>query len=136
MKEIRRYIVCLLVSMAVAAVAWGQQVSMTQITGLVRDSVSHEGIPYASIALVGTNEGTLATDKGGFTINTRARFSRPHSVRIRLPRASERCNCSPLLPSSSRTVREWRRLCLFRRLLPCQAHAQSRRSHLGKGASL
>ena len=62
--------------MAVAAVAWGQQVSMTQITGLVRDSVSHEGIPYASIALVGTNEGTLATDKGGFTINTRAKFSR------------------------------------------------------------
>ena len=49
---------------------------MTQITGLVRDSVSGEGVAYASISLVGTNEGTLATDKGGFTINSRAYFTR------------------------------------------------------------
>ncbi len=56
--------------------AAGQPVAMTQITGLVRDSVSHDGIAYASISLVGTSEGTLANDKGGFTINTRASFSR------------------------------------------------------------
>ena len=49
---------------------------MTQITGFVRDSLSREGVPYASIALVGTSEGTLATDKGGFTVNTRTSFSR------------------------------------------------------------
>jgi len=59
-----------------ALVAMGQQQAVTQITGLVRDSVSREGIPYASISLVGTTEGTLATDRGGFTINTRASFSR------------------------------------------------------------
>ena len=58
-----------------AMTAVGQQ-AMTQITGLVRDSVSGEGVPYASITLVGTDEGTLATDKGGFTINSRARFSK------------------------------------------------------------
>ena len=49
---------------------------MTQITGLVRDSLTREGVPYASISLVGTSEGTLATDCGGFTINSRARFSK------------------------------------------------------------
>ena len=54
----------------------GQEKPMTQITGLVRDSVSGEGVAYASISLVGTNEGTLATDKGGFTINSRAYFTR------------------------------------------------------------
>lgn len=49
---------------------------MTQITGMVRDSVTRQGIGYASISLVGTNEGTLATDKGGFTINTRTAFNK------------------------------------------------------------
>ena len=54
----------------------GQHAAVTQITGLVRDSVSHQGIAYASISLMGTNEGTLATDRGGFAINTRAVFSK------------------------------------------------------------
>ncbi len=71
--------VCLLVLSAVALVAAGQQASMTQITGFVRDSLSHEGIAYASISLVGTSEGMLATDRGGFTINSRASF---HKLRI------------------------------------------------------
>ena len=59
-----------------ALVADGQQQAVTQITGLVRDSISGEGIPYASITLVCTSEGTMANDKGGFTINSRARFSK------------------------------------------------------------
>ena len=62
--------------MLTALAAAGQQQAVTQITGLVRDSVTREGIAYASISLVGTSEGTLATDKGGFTIATRAKFSR------------------------------------------------------------
>ena len=70
-----QHILCLLM-VATALVAAGQQQAVTQITGLVRDSVSHEGIPHASISLVGTTEGTLATVGGGFTINSRARFSR------------------------------------------------------------
>ena len=60
----------------VALSAQGQQSSMTQITGLVRDSVTRQGIAYASISLLGTTEGTIATDNGGFTINTRANFSK------------------------------------------------------------
>ena len=62
--------------MFVALTAVGQQMPVTQITGLVRDSLSHDGIPYASISLMGTNEGTLATDRGGFTINSRAKFTK------------------------------------------------------------
>ncbi len=76
MKLLSRHITCLLVLLASAMTVVGQQSSMTQITGMVRDSLTREGIAYASIALVGTNEGTMATDKGGFTINSRADFSR------------------------------------------------------------
>ena len=70
-----RHILCLLL-MAVALAAVGQQAAVTQITGMVRDSLSHEGIAYASVSLLGTSEGTLATDKGGFTINSRASFKK------------------------------------------------------------
>ena len=77
MRDLMRHIVCvvmLLLTVAMAAV--GQQVAVTQITGFVRDSLSREGVPYASIALVGTSEGTLATVNGGFTINSRASFNK------------------------------------------------------------
>ena len=55
--------------------ATGQQ-AVTQITGLVRDSISREAVPYATVTLIGTDEGTIANDKGGFTINSRATFSK------------------------------------------------------------
>jgi len=71
-----RHIVGLLTLLISVATAMPQSVAVTQITGLVRDSVSHEAIAYASISLLGTSEGTLANDKGGFTINSRASFSR------------------------------------------------------------
>jgi hypothetical protein len=72
-----RHIVCVVVLLlTVALAAVGQQVAVTQITGYVRDSLSREGVPYASIALVGTSEGTLATVNGGFTINSRASFNK------------------------------------------------------------
>ena len=72
-----RHIVCVVVLLlTVALAAMGQQVAVTQITGYVRDSLSREGVPYASIALVGTSEGTLATANGGFTINSRASFNK------------------------------------------------------------
>lgn len=72
------HIVIFILLVAVSLGAMAQQVPITQITGLVRDSVTREGIPYASISLVGTSEGTLANDKGGFTINSRSSFSRIH----------------------------------------------------------
>lgn len=77
MRDLMRHIVCVVVLvLTVAMAAVGQQVAVTQITGYVRDSLSREGVPYASIALVGTSEGTLATVNGGFTINSRASFNK------------------------------------------------------------
>ena len=66
-----KHIVCLMVLLAGVLSATGQQ-AVTQITGLVRDSLSHEAVPYATVTLIGTDEGTIANDKGGFTINSRA----------------------------------------------------------------
>ena len=74
------HIVIFILLVAASLGAMAQQVPITQITGLVRDSVTREGIPYASISLVGTSEGTLANDKGGFTINSRSSFSRRSSL--------------------------------------------------------
>ena len=76
MREAMRHILWVLLLAMAALTAVGQQAAVTQITGLVRDSLSHEGIAYASISLVGTSEGTLATDKGGFAINTRTSFNK------------------------------------------------------------
>ena len=59
----------------VALSATGQQGSVTQITGMVRDSLSREGVSFATVSLVGTTEGVIANDKGGFNINTRSRVS-------------------------------------------------------------
>ena len=75
MRRFLRHIACLL-TILLSLTAVGQQAAVTQITGMVRDSLSREGIPYASISLMGTNEGTLANDKGGFTINSRASFNK------------------------------------------------------------
>lgn len=72
----KRHILVLLVTVAVTIIASAQQSAVTQITGLVRDSLTHEGIAYASVSLLGTSEGTLADSNGGFIVNSRARFSR------------------------------------------------------------
>ncbi len=72
-----RHILCLLLLLlSIPLAVTGQHAAVTQITGLVRDSVSRQGIPYATITLMGTDEGVMANEQGGFTINTRAAFSR------------------------------------------------------------
>ena len=38
------------------------------IIGIVRDSVTTEGLPYASISVDGTGKGTVADDRGIFEI--------------------------------------------------------------------
>lgn len=77
MKVFLTHIIILVVALlSTAPSAWGQGAPVTQITGLVRDSLSRDGVPFASITLVGTSEGTLANDKGGFTINSRAKFTK------------------------------------------------------------
>lgn len=50
--------------------------SLVQITGLVRDSLTHEGIPFASISVPSSDVGVIATDHGGFNINTRSKVSK------------------------------------------------------------
>ena len=75
MKGVVRHIILWLFVLLTSTSALGQS-PVTQITGLVRDSLTHDGIAYASISLVGTDEGTLATDRGGFAITSRARFSK------------------------------------------------------------
>ena len=80
MKKALRHIVLSLVVVVCAIGAWGQtQGALTQITGMVRDSLSREGVAHASITLVGTSEGVLANDMGAFIINTRASF---HKLRV------------------------------------------------------
>ena len=74
----RYYLVLCVMAIVMSIGALAQQVPMTQITGLVRDSVSRQGIAFATITLLGTDEGTLANAQGGFTINSRARFSQLH----------------------------------------------------------
>ena len=76
MRVAMRHILWVLLLAMAALTAAAQQGAVTQITGMVRDSVTHDGIAYASISLVGTSEGTLATDKGGFAINSRASFNK------------------------------------------------------------
>ena len=49
MRRLIKHIICLVAIMLTALTAMGQQAAMTQITGLVRDSLSHEGIAYASV---------------------------------------------------------------------------------------
>ena len=53
----------------------GERVAMTQIAGMVRDSLSGDAIPFASVQLQGTSEGLMANSKGGFNINSRESFS-------------------------------------------------------------
>ena len=76
MRTLIRHIIGVMFLLTAAFTAAGQQTPMTQITGLVRDSLTNEGIAYASISLVGTSEGTLADERGGFVVNTRSQFSK------------------------------------------------------------
>ena len=44
------------------------------VTGMVRDSVTHEPIPFATVLLKGTDRGTLTDDNGKYTITTALRW--------------------------------------------------------------
>ena len=48
----------------------------TSIKGVVLDSVTGEGLPYAQIFLLGSQTGALANENGGFTIVTGVDFTR------------------------------------------------------------
>ena len=44
------------------------------VTGVVRDSLTHEPIPFATVLLKGTDRGTLTDDNGKYTITTALRW--------------------------------------------------------------
>jgi len=48
----------------------------TYIKGVVLDSVTGEGLPYAQVFLLGSQTGALANENGGFTIITGVEFSK------------------------------------------------------------
>lgn len=66
-------LVIVVICMVANLLGWSQ--SLTQITGLVRDSLTREPVAYATVTLKGTTDGTVTNDKGGFAINSRARSS-------------------------------------------------------------
>ena len=72
-----RYLVALLMTV-IAMSAHGQEPGdgYTRIKGVVTDSVTGEGIPYAQIFLIGSQTGALTNDHGGFTIVTGVDFEK------------------------------------------------------------
>ncbi len=73
----RGYIL-VLVMMVIALAAQGQQPGdgYTRIKGVVTDSVTGEGMPYAQIFLIGSQTGALTNEQGGFTIVTGVKFEK------------------------------------------------------------
>ena len=66
-----------LVMLVMAFVAYGQvPEGYTTIKGVVTDSVTGEGMPYAQIFLIGSQTGALTNEQGGFTIVTGVRFEK------------------------------------------------------------
>ena len=62
----------------VAVMAYGQYPDdgYTRIKGVVTDSVTGEGLPYAQIFLIGSSTGALTNEQGGFTIITGVNFEK------------------------------------------------------------
>ncbi|MBQ2162949.1 MAG: carboxypeptidase-like regulatory domain-containing protein, partial [Muribaculaceae bacterium] len=74
--DCKRYILVMMV-MLTALVGRGQAPEgYTSIKGVVIDSITGEGLPYAQIFLTGTQTGALTNDKGGFTIITGVIFDK------------------------------------------------------------
>lgn len=44
------------------------------LTGIVRDSLTREPVPFATVFLIGTDRGTLTDDNGQYTLTTALRF--------------------------------------------------------------
>ena len=63
--------------LVMAFVAHGQAPEgYTTIKGVVTDSVTGEGMPYAQIFLIGSQTGALTNEQGGFTIVTGVKFDK------------------------------------------------------------
>ncbi len=74
--DCKRYILVMMV-MLTALVGRGQAPEgYTSIKGVVIDSITGEGLPYAQIFLTGSQTGALTNDKGGFTIITGVIFDK------------------------------------------------------------
>ncbi len=61
--------------MTLVAVATGINAQNVTVSGIVRDSLTHEPIPYATVLLLGTDRGELTGDNGKFSITTALHFN-------------------------------------------------------------
>ena len=76
MRGAKRYILALMMVVA-AMVVHGQPLEgYTHIKGVVTDSVTGEGMPYAQVFLLGSQTGALTNEQGGFTIVTGVKFDK------------------------------------------------------------
>ncbi len=66
------YVLCIVIS--TINVYSQHPVAPTTITGIVRDSVNQEPIPYAAIFFKGSDKGLLANEKGEFNMTTSTNF--------------------------------------------------------------
>ena len=68
MTAVLRYILIMCVAAFVATSAFGQARDAYFVSGMVRDSISGEPLPYASVTLLGKSGGTLTDDRGLFEL--------------------------------------------------------------------
>lgn len=75
MRGIIRYIIFSLLTVMSVSIGRTQNAPITHLKGLVRDSVTHEPLPYASYLLVGGGIGGLTDENGRFEVKTGKSFS-------------------------------------------------------------
>ncbi len=68
MTAVLRYILIMCVAAFVATSAFGQARDAYFVSGMVRDSISGEPLPYASVTLLDKSGGTLTDDRGLFEL--------------------------------------------------------------------
>ena len=78
LRQLFKFIMYVLLIIFSSANIYSQHpVAPTTITGIVRDSVSLEPIPYAAIFFKGSDKGLLANENGEFNMTTSTNFISP-----------------------------------------------------------
>lgn len=75
LRQLLKYVIYVMLIIFSSANIYSQHpVAPTTITGIVRDSISHEPIPYAAIFFKGSDKGLLANENGEFNMTTSTNF--------------------------------------------------------------
>ena len=70
-----RDLLLLVLLMTTSAMPRSAAAQAGRVIGIVRDSLTHEPVPFASVLLVGTDRGMLTGDDGRFDISTAKPFT-------------------------------------------------------------